>query len=86
MERRKKTVANKRKEEKKALYFATLQDCPTSPRKMRTVVDLIRGQEVFKALGILKFNTRVGSSGSLFKPRSLRRSSASSLVKPCSLE
>ncbi len=66
MERRKKTVANKRKEEKKTLYFATLNDCPTSPRKMRTVADLIRGQEAFKALGILRYNARF-SSGSLSK-------------------
>ena len=35
--------------------FAKLQNCPTSPRKMRLVVDLIRGKEVFAALSILKF-------------------------------
>lgn len=66
MERRKATVAKKRKEVLKTTYFATLNDCPTSPRKMRTVADLIRGQEAFKALGILQFNVR-HSSGSLFK-------------------
>jgi large subunit ribosomal protein L22 len=65
--RRKEKVAEKRREEKKTLYFATFNDCPTSPRKMRTVADLIRGQEAFKALGILKFNARHGSAGSLFK-------------------
>ena len=34
---------------------AKLQNCPTSPRKMRLVVDLIRGESVEKALYILKF-------------------------------
>jgi large subunit ribosomal protein L22 len=65
--RRKEKVANQRKEANKSLYFATLNDCPTSPRKMRTVADLIRNQEVFKALGILKYNARQASSTSLFK-------------------
>ena len=37
---------------------AKLQDCPTSPRKMRLVVDLIRGENVFKALSILKFTNK----------------------------
>src|SRR5476651_580864 len=38
--------------------IAKLQDCPTSPRKMRLVVDLIRGENVFKALSILKFTNK----------------------------
>jgi len=37
---------------------AKLQNCPTSPRKMRLVVDLIRGENVFKALSILKFTNK----------------------------
>jgi len=37
---------------------AKLQNCPTSPRKMRLVVDLIRGKEVFAALSILKFTNK----------------------------
>jgi large subunit ribosomal protein L22 len=37
---------------------AKLQNCPTSPRKMRLVVDLIRGVEVNKALSILKFTNK----------------------------
>ncbi len=37
---------------------AKLNDCPTSPRKMRLVVDLIRGKEVFAALSILKFTNK----------------------------
>ncbi|RYY35801.1 MAG: 50S ribosomal protein L22 [Sphingobacteriaceae bacterium] len=37
---------------------AKLHDCPTSPRKMRLVVDLIRGENVEKALSILKFTNK----------------------------
>lgn len=40
---------------------ARLRNYPTSPRKMRLVVDLIRGQRVNNALSILKFNTKNGS-------------------------
>jgi large subunit ribosomal protein L22 len=40
---------------------AILRDVPTSPRKMRLVADLIRGQRVNQALGILKFDPKVGS-------------------------
>jgi large subunit ribosomal protein L22 len=52
---RKKIKANQNKEAKKDKAFAILRDCPTSPRKMRLVVDLIRGVEVQRALDILKF-------------------------------
>jgi large subunit ribosomal protein L22 len=52
---RKRIRADKNKEAKKEKAFAILRDCPTSPRKMRLVVDLIRGVEVQKALDILKF-------------------------------
>ena len=58
MGKRKRLVADARKEANKGKYFAKLNNCPTSPRKMRMVADLIRGQEVYKALNILKFNTR----------------------------
>lgn len=58
MGKRKRLVADARKEANKGKYFAKLNNCPTSPRKMRMVADLIRGQEVFKALNILKFNTK----------------------------
>ncbi len=37
---------------------AKLRNYPTSPRKMRLLVDLIRGMEVEKALGVLQFNTK----------------------------
>jgi large subunit ribosomal protein L22 len=46
--------AEQRKEEKKTLYFAKLNNCPTSPRKMRLIADLIRGQKVEHALHMLK--------------------------------
>lgn len=58
MGKRKRLVADARKEANKSTYFAKLNNCPTSPRKMRMVADLIRGQEVYKALNILKFNTK----------------------------
>ncbi len=55
---RKHLRAEKLKEEKKTQYFARLCNCPTSPRKMRLVADLIRGKEVNRALGILKFTKK----------------------------
>ena len=57
---RKKISAEKRKEALKTMYFAKLQNVPTptSPRKMRLVADMIRGMEVNKALGVLKFSTK----------------------------
>ena len=53
---RKRNKAEQIKEAKKTVSFAKLNDCPTSPRKMRKVSDMIRGEEVFKALGILQFS------------------------------
>lgn len=38
--------------------IAYLNDVPTSPRKMRLVADLIRGVDAFKALSILKFESK----------------------------
>jgi large subunit ribosomal protein L22 len=55
---RKKEMADKIKEAKKTTYLAKLVDCPTSPRKMRLVADLVRGVQVDKALHILKFNAK----------------------------
>ena len=55
---RKKLRADEIKEAKKSLAFAKLNNCPTSPRKMRLVADLVRGQQVDKALAILKFNQK----------------------------
>ena len=61
MGKRKRLVADARKEANKSSYFAKLNDCPTSPRKMRIVADLIRGHEVFNALNTLKFSTKHAS-------------------------
>ena len=54
-------MANALKEARKTQYFAKLRNVPSSPRKMRLVVDMVRGQEVFKALGILKFSNKEAS-------------------------
>ena len=54
-------MAERIKEEKKQLAFAKLNDCPTSPRKMRLVADLVRGQDVENALAILRFSTKEAS-------------------------
>jgi large subunit ribosomal protein L22 len=61
MGKRKRLVAEKRKEENKSSYFAKLNNCPTSPRKMRQVADLVRGMDAYTALNVLKFNTREAS-------------------------
>jgi large subunit ribosomal protein L22 len=58
MARRKENVATARKDAMKSTYIARLNNVPTSPRKMRLVADLIRGQEVFKALNILRFTNK----------------------------
>ncbi len=58
---RKKLAADARKEAKKTVANAQLRNVPTSPRRMRQVADLIRGQQVDKALGILRFSTRHSS-------------------------
>ena len=53
--------AEKRKEEKKGLYFAKLNNCPTSPRKMRLIADMIRGKKVELALHMLKNSPQASS-------------------------
>ncbi|OOQ60233.1 50S ribosomal protein L22 [Mucilaginibacter pedocola] len=59
---KKSVLIRQQKEAAKAIVggqaVAKLNDCPTSPRKMRLVVDLIRGENVFKALNILKFTNK----------------------------
>ncbi|SFC54546.1 50S ribosomal protein L22 [Zunongwangia sp. SCSIO 43204] len=55
---RKKERAEQIKEAKKQTAFAKLNNCPTSPRKMRLVADLVRGEKVEKALHILKFSQK----------------------------
>ena len=59
---RKKKTAEALKEARKNVAFAKLNNCPTSPRKMRLVADIIRGEDVEKALNILKFNAKEASS------------------------
>lgn len=59
---RKRISADNRKEALKTTYFAKLNNVPTSPRKMRLVADLVRGMEVFRALGVLKFSNKEASA------------------------
>jgi len=58
---RKKQMAEAIKAEKKQVAFAKLNNCPTSPRKMRLVADLIRGEKAEKALQILRFSQKEAS-------------------------
>jgi large subunit ribosomal protein L22 len=58
---RKRQRAELLKEEKKSRFVAKLNNCPTSPRKMRLVADMIRGEEVNRALDLIRFSSK-GSS------------------------
>ena len=58
---RKRIKAESMKEARKNIAFAKLNNCPTSPRKMRLVADLVRGEDVYKALNILKFSPKHAS-------------------------
>ena len=58
---RKKQMAETIKANKKQVAFAKLNNCPTSPRKMRLVADLVRGDKVEKALNILRFSQKEAS-------------------------
>jgi large subunit ribosomal protein L22 len=51
-------MAEKMKEDRKAQYIARLRNCPTSPRKMRLVADLVRGMDVAKASAVLQFTKK----------------------------
>ncbi len=53
---RKQKRAEAMKEARKNVYMAKLNNCPTSPRKMRLVADMIRGEGVERASGILQFS------------------------------
>ena len=61
MGKRKKLMADRLKEAKKATAIAKLNDVPTSPRKMRLVADTVRGVEVNRALDLLHFSKREAS-------------------------
>jgi len=58
---RKRKSAEELKEARKHIAFAKLNNCPTSPRKMRLMADLIRGEGVDKALSILRFSPKESS-------------------------
>ncbi|HET7361791.1 MAG TPA: 50S ribosomal protein L22 [Salinimicrobium sp.] len=58
---RKRERAEQIKEAKKRVAFAKLNNCPTSPRKMRLMADLVRGEKVERALHILKFSSKESS-------------------------
>lgn len=62
MGKRKRLAAEARKAAKKEQFFAKLQNVPSSPRKMRYVVDLVRGMEVNRALGTLQFSKKAASA------------------------
>lgn len=55
---RKREKAQQMKEARKSQAFAKLNNCPTSPRKMRLVADMIRGEEVTKAMHMLQFTSK----------------------------
>ena len=61
MGNRKRQSAQAFNEAKKSLAFAKLNNCPTSPRKMRLVADQVRGESIGKALAILKFSPKEAS-------------------------
>ena len=58
---RKRLKAEARKEAMKNIAIAKLNNCPTSPRKMRLVADTVRGKDVFEALNILRFSAQEAS-------------------------
>ena len=58
MGKRKRISADKKKEQAEKIAFAKLLNISSSPRKMRLVADMVRGKEVFRALGILKFSNK----------------------------
>lgn len=63
---RKRIMAEKAKVERKSVSLAKLNNCPTSPRKMKLIADLIRGLDVDKAFGILK-NSQKEASERVYK-------------------
>ena len=76
-------MAKKYKAEKQQKAIAVLRDCPTSPRKMRLVADIIRGVEINKALGILRYSKKEASIR-VWKIRSCASRRSSSTAAGCS--
>ena len=62
MGKRKRESANLMKEARRHVSFAKLRNVPSSPRKMRLVADMVRGVEVFKALGLLRFSNKAAAA------------------------
>lgn len=62
MGKRKKLSAEAHKEARKDVCCAKLRNIPSSPRKMRLVADMVRGVEVFKALGLLHFSNKAAAA------------------------
>ncbi len=62
MGKRKRETASNYKEARREQSFAKLKNVPSSPRKMRLVADMVRGQEAFKALGLLHFSNKQAAS------------------------
>ena len=62
MGKRKRESANLKKEARRSESFAKLRNVPSSPRKMRLVADMVRGVEVFKALGLLHLSNKQAAS------------------------
>ena len=58
---RKRNTAETIKKARKNIAFAKLNNCPTSPRKMRIVADLVRGKNADQALDILRFSQKEAS-------------------------
>ena len=61
MGKRKKESAKLLKEARREQSYAILRNIPSSPRKMRYVVDMVRGMEVGRALQVLKFSPKAAS-------------------------
>jgi len=59
--KRKRLSAQRRKEEKAEIAKVMLRDYHGTPRKMRMIVDQIRGAEVFQALNVMKFTAKAGA-------------------------
>jgi large subunit ribosomal protein L22 len=59
---RKHNRAEAIKEAKKEKYYAVLRNCPTSPRKMRLMADMVRGVGVKRALDVLKYSPKEAST------------------------
>jgi large subunit ribosomal protein L22 len=62
MPKRKKAMAERLKSERQETALALLRNSTIAPRKMRLVIDLVRGMAVDKALNVLKFTEKAGAA------------------------